>query len=100
MWTRKLPLVFRARHNHNIGGCTGRLQLGGSGIEYRSEEHGLWRWSFKDIRLMERKDPWQLRIETQERELLALGKHKSYKFSLLGSPLAAEEWARYRILAR
>ena len=99
-WRKKLPLVFKARHNHRIGGCTGELNLGALAIEYRSEEHGRWRWSFREIRVMERKDSWQLRIETREKDVLALGKAKSYNFSLLGSPLGDEEWAKYQRVAK
>ena len=49
---------------------------------------------------MERKDPWQLRIETHEKDVLALGKAKSYNFSLQGSPLRDEEWAKYQRVAK
>jgi hypothetical protein len=98
-WRKKLPLAFKARHSHRIGGCTGELNLEASAIEYRSKEHG-WRWSFREIRVMERKDPWQLRIETYEKDVLALGKAKNYNFSLLGSPLREEEWAKYQRVAK
>jgi serine/threonine protein kinase len=100
LWRRKLPLVFRARHDHRIGGCTGQLRLEASGIVYRSEDHGVWRWSFDEIRSMEREDPRHLRIETDEKDLLALGRPKGYEFSLLSSSLTDEDWKRYEKLAK
>jgi len=93
-----LPLTFTARHSHRIGGCSGSLPLNAWGVEFRSSEHPRLRWKLGEIRVLEREDARRLHIETDEREVLALGKPKSYNFSLVGRPLGDQDWARYRRL--
>ncbi len=99
LWRKTLPLTFTAKHSHRIGGCSGSLLLDTWGIEYRSKEHERLRLRFDEIRVMQREDARRLHIETNERDALALGKLKSYNFSLVGKPLGAPDWARYRKLA-
>ncbi len=100
LWRKTLPLTFTVRHSHRIGSCTGNLLLDTAGIEYRSKEHERLRLRFDEIRVMQREDARRLRIETNERDALALGKLKSYNFSLVGRPLGDQDWARYRKLAK
>jgi serine/threonine-protein kinase len=90
-WKKGLPLSFTAKHSHRIGGCSGRLLLDAWGVEFRSSEHGRWRFRFAEMRALERQDPRKLRIETSERD---------YNFSLVSRPLGDADWARYRKLAR
>jgi hypothetical protein len=99
LWKETLPLSFTAKHNHRIGHCTGKLSLEEWGIEYRSAEHGLWRWSFNEIRIMERPSQWRLEIETGEVGLLVMGRAKKYKFELMDAPLEDQAWRRYQRLA-
>jgi serine/threonine protein kinase len=95
LWMKTLPLTFTARHDHRIGGCSGRLLLTESGVEYRSKEHERLRLRFDEIRVMQREDSRRLHVEANER-----GEPKSYNFSLVDRPLGAQDWARYRKLAK
>jgi hypothetical protein len=100
LWKETLPLTFTAKHNHRIGSCTGKLSLTDWGIEYRSAEHGLWRWTFSEIRFMERPSRWRLELETEEMDLLVMGRAKRYKFELQNAPLEDQAWRRYQRLVR
>lgn len=95
-WRQTLPLTSRARHSHRIGGCSGSLLLDAWGVEFRSSEHGRWRFKLGEIRALEREDPRRLHVETDDR---APGGSKDYNFSLVGRPLGDQDWARYRKLA-
>ena len=99
LWKASLPLSFTAKHNHRIGACTGELTLADWGIEYRSKEHGVWRWTFDKIRAMERPSPRRLEIETEEKDLLVMGRGKKYRFDFQDAPLEDEAWRRYQRLA-
>jgi len=57
------------------------------------------RWTFDEIRIMERPTIWRFEIATREKDLLIMGRPKSYKFELIDAPLEVETWRRYRILA-
>jgi hypothetical protein len=98
IWKKSLPLSFRAKHNHRIGDCSGRLTLAAWGIRYSSTDHD-WRWDFEEIRLLEKDGRWILNLETHETGILSLGKPKNYKFELR-NPMRDEDWSRYRRLAR
>jgi hypothetical protein len=99
LWKETLPLSFNAKHNHRIGECTGKLSLTDWGIEYRSTEHGVWRWTFDEIRIMERPSRWRLELETEEMDLLVMGRAKKYKFEFRDAPLEDQAWRRYQRLA-
>src|SRR5262245_8581723 len=90
-WRKKLPLTFTAKHSHRIGSCTGTLTLDASGVEFQSSEHSRWRWTFGEIRALERADARSLRLKAADRD---------YKFSLVGKTLGDAEWARYSKLTR
>lgn len=94
-----LPLSLRARHNHRIGECTGSLSLQSDGVGYTSGEHGAWRWSFDQIRVLERESRWRLSLETYEKELLGLS-NKKFRFVLISTPLESDVWARYLRVVR
>lgn len=91
-------MSFRAKHNHRIGSCRGTLTLARWGIRFHSDAHA-WDWSFEEIRLMERTDQRSLSIQTQEKDVLDLGRYKNYRFELQGS-LSDEDWSRYQRLAQ
>lgn len=98
LWKKSLPIRLRAKHNHRIGGCTGTLVLGPGGVSFGSSDHD-WQWGFSEIRLVEREGEWILSVETYEKDVLGLGKPKSYKFAL-SQPLREDDWVRYRRLLR
>ena len=98
IWKKSLPLSFRAKHNHRLGSCAGRLTLAAWGIRYASEDHE-WRWDFEEIRLLEKDGRRILNLETHETDILGLGKPKNYKFELR-NPMRDDDWSRYRRLAR
>ena len=52
------------------------------------------------MRVLERKDARSLRIETDERSVISLGRAKSFNFSLESRPLTDADWARYQQLAK
>jgi hypothetical protein len=101
LWAQDtLPLRFRASHNHRIGSCDGVLSFEKDAITYRSSDHGLWRWSFDELREMNRKNRHELELVTGEKDTLRLGGGKNYDFRLKGKGLDAEDWARLERLAR
>ena len=97
-WETNLPLTFVTRHKHLLGSCRGELSLTTLGVRYVSEAHD-WAWSHEEIRVLERPDDGTLYVETFEKEVIGLGKNKSYKFELDGS-LSEADWVRYERLAR
>ena len=99
LWKESLPLSFQVRHDHRIGSCRGTLHLASWGIEFRSPEHEVMRWTFDEIRIMERPTIWRFEIATREKDLLIIGRPKYYNFELIDAPLEVETWRRYRILA-
>jgi serine/threonine protein kinase len=99
LWKEALPLSFLVRHDHRIGSCRGRLHLASWGVEFRSPDHEVMRWTFDEILIMERPTIWRLEIVTREKDLLMIGRPKNYKFELIDAPLKAETWRRYRVLA-
>ncbi len=98
IWERQLPLLLGARHNHRFGGCKGELSLASLGVRFQSTDHD---WAFRpgDIRVMERPDEATFILETFEKDTLALGKNKRYRFEL-EAPLSDADWARYQRLLR
>jgi serine/threonine protein kinase len=93
-----LPLGFRARHNHRIGSCTGRLSLQEGGVEYQSTAHGTWHWRSQQIQALDQKGERSLELRTSEREMLGLVPSKNYNFFLLDDSLEEKTWKRYRRL--
>lgn len=95
-----LPLTFTARHDHRLGSCTGSLTLHDWGVEYISRKHGEWRWQFNQMFDMSRDNKWDLRLETNEDDMLGLLASKRYNFTLMSEPLEEDRWKRYRRLLR
>lgn len=98
IWQKELPLLFRARHKHRIGGCDGELSLATLGVRFVSEAHE-WVWEVDDVRVLERPDSDRIYIETFEKKVLSLGKNKIYRFEL-DEPLGDDDWTRYQRLLR
>jgi serine/threonine protein kinase len=96
MWKERLPLSFRARHNHRIGNCNGTLTLEKWGIGFSSDDH-QWLWKFGEIRMLERESRTVLNVETFETDVLGLGKPKNYRFEL-ATPIRDEDWSRFERL--
>jgi serine/threonine protein kinase len=98
LWKQRLPLSILASHDHRIGSCTGTLTLTTSGIRFESDEH-KWDWSFFEMRILDRRDPSELFIETHEKDVLILGKPKRFRFKL-AIPLKEDDWGRLQYLAK
>jgi hypothetical protein len=98
IWERSLPLKFPARHRHRVGGCDGELSLASLGVRFESAEHEL-AFRPEDIRVMERPEKTEFFVETFEKDLLALGKNKRYRFEL-ENPLGESDWVRYQRLLK
>ncbi len=98
IWGRKLPLSYAVRHKHRLGGYNGKLTITRLGIQYKSNAHD-WAFSHEDIQKLERPDQSTVSFETSERNVLALGKNKRYRFEL-GEELTDEDWSRYMRITR
>jgi len=98
LWRKTLPLRVRAKHGHRIGGCEGTVTFAAWGIRYSSADHE-WEWKFDEIRVMERANRRSFYVETYEKDVLVLGKPKSYRFALRDS-LGDDVWSRYQRLAK
>ncbi len=98
IWERQLPMLLAVTHNHRLGSCKGELSLASLGVRFQSTDHD---WAFRpaDIRVMERPDATTFVIETFEKDTLALGKNKRYRFDL-EAPLSDADWTRYQRLLR
>jgi hypothetical protein len=72
------------------------LTLDDQGVAFESENHGLWRWGFGEIRMMERKEVAEIELRTGEKDVLRLGKSKKYVFELVDRGLSEGDWKRYQ----
>lgn len=98
IWGRKLPLSYAVRHKHRLGGCDGELTITRLGIQYKSDAHD-WAFSHEDIQKLKRIDQSTVYFETSEKNVLALGKNKRYRFEV-GEELTDEDWTRYVRITR
>ncbi|HEY7820395.1 MAG TPA: serine/threonine-protein kinase, partial [Vicinamibacteria bacterium] len=98
IWEMSLPLTFPAKHRHRVGGCEGELSLASLGVRFHSAEHDL-AFRPEDIRVMEHPEETEFFVETFEKDLLALGKNKRYRFEL-EKPLEESDWVRYQRLLK
>jgi serine/threonine-protein kinase len=93
-----LPIEISAKHDHRLGSCTGQLTLHGDGVDFRSRQHGTWRWPFEHIRAMDFRGAWGVHIETYEDDMLGLRSTKNYNFGLLGESLDEDIGKRFERL--
>jgi serine/threonine protein kinase len=98
IWEARLPLAFRAKHKHRLGGCEGELSLASLGVRFQSPDHD-WALRPEEIRVLERPEPATLIVETFEKDTLSLGKNKRYRFEL-ETALTEEDWVRYQRLLK
>lgn len=78
---------YQVKHNHRLGSCTGRLIVTADGIAYESltDIDDSRRWSMKDIKEVEHKNPYKLDIRPFT--------GNDYSFEFLGTAMKNEDFA-------
>ncbi len=77
---------YQVKHNHRLGSCTGRLIVTAEGIVYESltDVNDSRRWSMKDIKEVEHKNPYNLDIKPFT--------GNDYSFEFLGGAMKNEDY--------
>lgn len=74
---------FAAKHRHARKGCDGVLAFGRDTVSYSSDEPGQSRtWTYADIESISSSGPYQLTVNTYERQSFHYADRKSFEFQL------------------
>lgn len=81
-------LTLPVRHDHRVGGCTGRLIIGEDRINYESlsEVAHSRQWNLRDIKEIKRKNPYHLEIDSFGED--------DYNFDLQGKTLDTADYQK------
>ncbi len=74
---------FAAKHRHGSKGCEGVLAFGERTVSYASDQPGESRtWSYGDIESISSSGPFELTLNTYERQSFHYGSRRAFEFQL------------------